>query len=243
MAPMGDCAGHVDSPRPGTADKPDPLPASRHAARAADADAGPRHGPNLARCYRDARHTAHRHATASRCTRSYRRWLSSSATRVLLLPRRIRQRSIGYRPWRRPVMIGICPSHRQRLSSAGQSVHFSPALTFAATSCNGARKDYIGPIQQITAPPHGDVRPGLFLSSPGHGPNGATVRTYGEEVTGSAPRTSITGPRALDACPRAQGIRWRPKRKRRADDGPHQQLAPHPQDFRQHPRNLAKCRT
>jgi hypothetical protein len=29
---------------------------------------------------------------------------------------------------------------------------------------------YIGFIQHITAPPHGFVRPGLFLSSPGHGP-------------------------------------------------------------------------
>ena len=32
------------------------------------------------------------------------------------------------------------------------------------------KKAYIGPIQKLTAPPHGDVRPGLFLPSPGQGP-------------------------------------------------------------------------
>ena len=39
---------------------------------------------------------------------------------------------------------------------------------------------YIGPIQQIGAPPHGDVRPGLFPSSPGQGPNGARAKRIGE---------------------------------------------------------------
>ena len=35
-------------------------------------------------------------------------------------------------------------------------------------------------IQHISAPPHGDVRPGLFPSSPGQGPNGARTERIGE---------------------------------------------------------------
>src|SRR6185369_15469755 len=47
-------------------------------------------------------------------------------------------------------------------------------------SCVAFANDYIGQIQQITAPPHGDVRPGLFPSSPGQGPNGARTESIGE---------------------------------------------------------------
>ena len=45
---------------------------------------------------------------------------------------------------------------------------------------------YIGSIHEITAPPHGDVRPEFFLPSPGQDPIGARVKRIGEEEAGKA---------------------------------------------------------
>ena len=57
-----------------------------------------------------------------------------------------------------------------------------------------AKKAYIGFIQNITAPPHGDVRPGLFLPSPGQGPNGARAERIGEEQAGSSAPHRVPAP-------------------------------------------------
>src|SRR6476619_2235182 len=48
----------------------------------------------------------------------------------------------------------------------------------------------------ITAPPHGFVRPGPFLSPPGHGPIRATARTYGGDPYRKPRRTNPMGPRS-----------------------------------------------
>ena len=53
-------------------------------------------------------------------------------------------------------------------------------------SCTSEQNHYIGSIHEITAPPHGDVRPELFLPSPGQDPIGARVKRIGEEEAGRA---------------------------------------------------------
>jgi hypothetical protein len=53
-------------------------------------------------------------------------------------------------------------------------------------SCTAPQKHYIGSIHEITAPPHGDVRPEFFLPSPGQDPIGARVKRIGEEPAGKA---------------------------------------------------------
>jgi hypothetical protein len=57
---------------------------------------------------------------------------------------------------------------------------------FSIPSFQTLPDDYIGSIHKITAPPHGDVRPELFLPSPGQDPNGARVKRIGEEQAGKA---------------------------------------------------------
>lgn len=63
---------------------------------------------------------------------------------------------------------------------------------------------YINPIQHLTAPPHGFVRPGPFLSLPGHGP----IQRNGPHVWQGAkqePRRTSLG-RVPRRVPGAQGI-------------------------------------
>ena len=102
---------------------------------------------------------------------------------------------------------------------------------------NKKKKIALYPIQSntYTAPPHDDVRPGPFLSSPGHGPKPRSGPHVWRGTPGAAPDIHL-GPRAI-ARARSAGNIMATKAKRRADLGPHQPATPHPQDFRQYPRN------
>ena len=73
------------------------------------------------------------------------------------------------------------------------------ANTYVPTPCKEKEKAYIALIQHLTAPPRVFVRPGPFLSSPGHGP----IQRNGLNVWWGIcrSRAGLQWAACLDACP------------------------------------------
>src|SRR5215203_3404298 len=103
--------------------------------------------------------------------------------------------------------------------------------------CAPGKNHYIGPIQYMTAPPHGDVRPELFLPLPGHDPTAQRIERMEGIKRGKAPdirrnARAFARPKRREAHGH-QSDRRPPSDHERAQD----EFAAYPQDLRQHPRN------